>query len=182
MENSFLLLFFPKPLKQNADTEDLTLSTISGTPVCTLLVTALPSIPSFLYCINDMLCNGQDKRKNKTPHKQRTVLFDWVNSVPWYLGRPTTSYGTSNMALLAGQGKVTVLLYTAVVQPQLEYCVQFEHRIQKEHKPITDCPKDGYEDGKGSGGQVCEEWLRPSRLFILEQRMLRKSRGSTEHW
>ena len=58
-----------------------------------------------------------------------------------------------------------VLLYSALVRPQLEYCVQFRASQFKKYLQVLEC--------KGLEGMSCEERLRTVGLSHLEKRRLR---------
>jgi len=51
------------------------------------------------------------------------------------------------------------------------FCTVLGAAVQKGHKAIRGCPKEGCKDGEGSGGEGCDEWLSNLGLFSPEQRL-----------
>lgn len=49
--------------------------------------------------------------------------------------------------------RVIVLLYTALMRLQLEYCVQFWPSQYKKATELLKCPKEDYKDSEGSRGK-----------------------------
>ena len=52
----------------------------------------------------------------------------------------------------------------------ISLCVIWGTTINERHETIREHPKEGYNDGEGSEGKVCEERLRPLGVLSAEQR------------
>lgn len=76
--------------------------------------------------------------------------------------------------------KVTVPLYPVLVQPHLEYHVQFGAPQYKDIKPLESMQRRAMKTVKGSRGKTCEEWLVTWFVHPREEETERRPHGSLQ--
>ena len=81
--------------------------------------------------------------------------------------------GCINKGITSRDKEVIIPLYSALVRPHLESCVQFWSLLyKKDVDKAGEGPEEGHRDDQGTG-QPCEERLRELGFFSLEKRRLR---------
>jgi len=99
---------------------------------------------------------GHDLLQRSSVEKDLGVLVDdrlaMIQHCAWWLRRPMASWAALKGAWPAGQWRWPPL-YSALVRPHLEYCIQFWAPWYKKRQGSPgESPVEGHKDGKGPGG------------------------------